>query len=152
MAHFVYFITDGEFIKIGISNNIQKRINSIQTGNPKRLELLRSIECTFESHAINLEKLLHRALSEHRVKGEWFAISQEKINQLPLLLYLAESRELAEPQVLREVNRTRQIAFDMFVTLDLLMTDPKFADKDKKIFIQKALAITTSALKRHGKL
>lgn len=66
----IYFLSDGENIKVGYSENVKKRINSIQVANPKKL----SAELVIEGDYF-LEQKIHLDLQEYRVNGEWFYIS-----------------------------------------------------------------------------
>lgn len=63
----IYFICDGDFVKIGISDNPEKRLSHLQTSNPKKLTLLYTMDGNE-----TLEKLLHSIFSQYRVRGEWF--------------------------------------------------------------------------------
>lgn len=71
---FVYFITDGEFVKIGIAEDVQKRLAGIQTGNPRKVSVLFSIPVKSVKAARVLERQLHNAYSEFAKCGEWFDI------------------------------------------------------------------------------
>jgi len=56
----IYFVSilDGEFIKIGYTNSsVEKRISSLQTGNPYEIKVLFTVEGTLYQ-----EKELHREL------------------------------------------------------------------------------------------
>ncbi len=63
----VYFIASGDKVKIGITDNIRKRLTALQTSSPTPLRLLASVigdratECA-----------LHRAFAGYRASGEWF--------------------------------------------------------------------------------
>ena len=66
--------------KIGITNNINNRIETLQTSCPDKLELLfkhRTIE------AYKLEKSLHIYFKYYRIRsnGEWFKFDDEKISE-----------------------------------------------------------------------
>ena len=54
-------------VKIGVSDNPEKRLHSLQTSNPTDLRLL---GYCMGSYAI--EQALHLVLDEYRVRGEWF--------------------------------------------------------------------------------
>ena len=58
-------------IKIGISNNLEKRLDTFQTANPHRLEIL---DARFDPNAAAMEKYYHRVLDAYRIRpdGEWF--------------------------------------------------------------------------------
>jgi len=71
---FVYFISDGEFVKIGKGNNPYRRLNGIQTGNPKPCRILYLIPCKDDLAAHTVEKGLHNDFKESRCCGEWFDI------------------------------------------------------------------------------
>lgn len=67
----IYFITDGKFVKIGISNDVNQRLKALQTANPRQLELLYSIK----GDSL-LEESLHGIFTNSRVKGEWFELDE----------------------------------------------------------------------------
>lgn len=71
---FVYFITDGKFIKIGVAKDVLKRMSALQTSNPKKLKLVCVIPCKSENDAHKLEKKLHSCYARFRTNGEWFSI------------------------------------------------------------------------------
>lgn len=67
---FVYFISDGEQVKIGFTTNIEKRRKALQTSSAFDLALLAAIpgpDC--------LEKELHQEFRRYRLRGEWFKFS-----------------------------------------------------------------------------
>ncbi len=70
----VYFIEaiGAGVIKIGISQNPEARLRSLQTASPTPLRLIVAVYGT-----ANLERRLHRKFSPMRRNGEWFADCQE---------------------------------------------------------------------------
>lgn len=73
MVGYIYFIRDElGHIKIGIAKNIKKRFDTIQTYNPMRLEVYRTLEIENMQIASKLEKILHTKFKEYRLQGEWF--------------------------------------------------------------------------------
>ena len=75
----VYFIAENENgdydnlrIKIGISKDIHKRLNQLQTGSPYELKLMGWIEA---DDAKQLEKALHNKYRGRKAHGEWFQLS-----------------------------------------------------------------------------
>ena len=71
---FVYGIESRDAIKIGYSNNPQKRLESLQTANPHLLELKFSIKARTKSQAKFVENYLHDRLRHYRLNGEWFEL------------------------------------------------------------------------------
>lgn len=68
---YIYFVSDGEFIKIGRAVDVLKRIRSLQSGHPRQLTVLTTMLTSLET-----ERLLHRRFDPLRAKarasGEWF--------------------------------------------------------------------------------
>lgn len=76
----VYFITDGEFVKIGWTNRpARARLNDFQVGNVRRLRLLGTVYGNKSD-----EKFLHSRFSGSRVRGEWFEQSPELTREIEL--------------------------------------------------------------------
>lgn len=71
-ARWVYVIQCGEFIKIGIADDVQRRIGDLQVGNPMKLTLLRKFKAW---DAARMERELHEKLGSHHERGEWFRLS-----------------------------------------------------------------------------
>ena len=80
----VYFIQLGNlnFVKIGFSKDksISMRLNSIQTHLPLDLNILLIIPGSLKD-----EKFYHSILSSHKIRGEWFNLTDD-------LMSLVESK------------------------------------------------------------
>jgi DNA-binding XRE family transcriptional regulator len=63
----VYFIRQGEFIKIGFTESPLNRLSQLQTANPNNLEVLLIIDGDRE-----LEVKYHELFKHHAYRGEWF--------------------------------------------------------------------------------
>lgn len=71
--HYVYAISDGENIKIGMSSNVESRLKNLQTSNSKELLVVWKYYVGKSSKdAAKIEKMLHRACKEYSIRGEWF--------------------------------------------------------------------------------
>jgi len=79
---FVYFIHDGSYLKVGKSDNPEKRLLQLQTGNPRVLTLLRSIKCASQKEGFALENSVHQKLKPYRCRGEWFEVSKPEADTL----------------------------------------------------------------------
>ena len=81
-SNYVYLIRAGNGLtKIGISYDIQKRLNMLNTASPVELSLLFFFE---PSNAVKTEKYLHIKFDKKRVKGEWFNLSDSEIEWIRL--------------------------------------------------------------------
>lgn len=107
-----------EICKIGISDTPEKRLKSIQTGCPYKVNIL----SYYPDLDYKTEKDLHRRFRESRLRGEWFRINDEirkliedkpftdspkginpakKIKTIPPISY-EEQRRLSQPKKRRK--------------------------------------------------
>lgn len=67
----VYLLSCGDFYKIGRSIDVNKRLSSIRTSNPNKVELVTKYSSYYMSYD-RLEKLLHEKFKHCRHNLEWF--------------------------------------------------------------------------------
>lgn len=72
--NYVYFISDGQYIKIGVAKNPDKRLSELQTGNPRKLKVICKIPVGSDREAFDLESRLHFEYQAFAKSGEWFNI------------------------------------------------------------------------------
>ena len=75
LRQYIYVIKNplNETVKIGVANDVEKRIKQLQTGAGIELELIyKSMIC---SNAFSIEKDVHKHFEEYRTFGEWFKIN-----------------------------------------------------------------------------
>jgi hypothetical protein len=79
--HHLYVIAEGPSgpIKIGRSISAHNRLASLQTGNPRALQLVGYVLMT-STEVVEAERLLHEELSQYAMVGEWFDLSVEFIS------------------------------------------------------------------------
>ena len=68
----VYVVGFADYVKIGWSGNVAKRLFEIQAHAPEPLVLYKLIPAVFGSDA---ERVLHQKFDHVRLRGEWFALS-----------------------------------------------------------------------------
>lgn len=75
---FLYIIAHPRLpgMKIGRAFNPESRLRSYQTGCPERAYELLHVSPYFED-CVTLEKMVHAALSLHRLEGEWFNVGEQ---------------------------------------------------------------------------
>ena len=63
-------------MKIGFSDDPERRLRELQTGNPNKLKVSFALPCASRDDAIMMEKNLHRLVTAkyQRLHGEWFMI------------------------------------------------------------------------------
>lgn len=74
---YIYFATDGDFIKIGWTGvwPPSERVKKQQTGNGRPLWILGCIPGSQRA-----ERGYHKRFARHRVNGEWFRVTPELEN------------------------------------------------------------------------
>lgn len=71
--HYLYAISNGDQIKLGMSSDVNKRLKAMQTSSPAELVLLwKYYIANTPADAIKIEKMLHRACKQFHIRGEWF--------------------------------------------------------------------------------
>jgi len=74
---FVYLLCDGEKFKIGMTKqNIQKRINELQTGNPNEIWCHSYYETDYP---LKIEKMMHGKHASSNIKNEWFDLTVSQV-------------------------------------------------------------------------
>lgn len=94
MKGYVYLLKSynedlGDVYKIGVSKNkIEERLRNLRTGNPNEIKVV----CIYETKVKNtkLESRLHRRFKHYLVKGEWYNLSEEDVNNFA---YICEQLE-----------------------------------------------------------
>jgi len=72
-THYCYVIEAGSFVKIGYSNNMDKRKETLQTASPHEIMVICLFPYKEKSAAMEMEAHLHSKLNKHRIRGEWFS-------------------------------------------------------------------------------
>jgi len=68
----VYFITDGDAVKIGKTSGwASERLKGLQVGNPRELKLL-MVAVARGVDGTHLEHMFHERFANYRIRGEWF--------------------------------------------------------------------------------
>ena len=82
MKKYVYLISDlnSYTYKIGISNNPEKRLKALQTGNDNSLKILFKVLC---ENYNQVETALHNKYNFLRINGEWFELNNEDVINFP---------------------------------------------------------------------
>lgn len=54
-------------MKVGVASDPEQRLRTLDAASPVEIRLIRAIRWH------NTDRIIHRALEAHRVRGEWFA-------------------------------------------------------------------------------
>lgn len=80
---YVYLMNDttNNYYKIGISKNPTYREKTLQSEKPT-IEMIANKKFPNRKIAHSFEKALHSTYNEKRVRGEWFDLSQDEVNDI----------------------------------------------------------------------
>ena len=73
----VYAICAGGLVKIGMTTNLKKRMETLQTMCPSRIALVGVMAGGYQA-----ENRLHRVFAAYRDHGEWFQLDDEALRCL----------------------------------------------------------------------
>lgn len=69
---FVYFVTDGDAVKIGFAINPFKRLQELQVSHHRVLRMIGTISAPDYQ-----ERMLHNRFRHLRIRGEWFRLEDD---------------------------------------------------------------------------
>ena len=73
--YYLYAISDGDFVKLGMSRDCLKRLEALQVGHPKELVLVKAWHVARYPHlAKQSERKMHKRFKKFLVRGEWFSV------------------------------------------------------------------------------
>lgn len=72
LASFAYLVRSGKAVKIGESDNVERRVSDLQKANPVQIELVAALR-----GGLILESVMHERFSRHRIHGEWFRLRDD---------------------------------------------------------------------------
>lgn len=79
MSKYVYLLySESGLYKIGISNDVEKRMNTLRTGSGYQLTCLAYYKT--KDKPATVERALHKLFDEFRVLGEWFDFPKERFS------------------------------------------------------------------------
>lgn len=92
-------------VKIGVADDVKRRLKGVQTGNPYKLRIYGSRPIITRELAFAAEMVLHSHLWEKRMIGEWFDITIEEAKRIAgAVLGEYQSKEELDP-----IDQTKQI-------------------------------------------
>jgi len=75
----LYVIRSENFCKVGIANNVAKRLENFRAGNPHSLSLVRQYAFRSRLYALLAERTTHKVLAEYSIGREWFAAEPQLV-------------------------------------------------------------------------
>lgn len=82
MPFCVYFITDEEYVKVGITKSLPSRFYQLQIANPKKLRVMFVANADTMENARMIESFIHEEFAKYNSQGEWFNITENDIRNI----------------------------------------------------------------------
>ncbi len=67
-----FFMCNGNVVKIGVTDDIERRLGEVQTGCPYEVRVRTKLIFDTRTEAFAMERHLHQTFRKHRTYGEWF--------------------------------------------------------------------------------
>jgi hypothetical protein len=117
MTSRIYFIQAGESgpIKIGVSLQVDKRLEGLRTSSPVCLRLL----ATKPGEQVD-EWLLHKKLASHRLHGEWFDPHEDVLAEVSIALQFDQKIEKRPSMPKTPDQFARAAADEKFIRVSLI--------------------------------
>lgn len=132
---FVYFISNGQAIKIGYAQDVDRRIFGLQTASHLELKLIGKI-----SGGRIVEKYIHSLFEEKRIRGEWFEHCEEILNFIEESVKQDVYEELLVELPIPKISNNLFLSIgNLEETLNQIIIEDKpmaFADKELLSFLQ----------------
>lgn len=100
---YVYFVTDGEAIKIGWTKHMVQRLSALQ--HPLRQELTVLGTMAAERHQ---ETLMHHRFHHLRIRGEWFKMDPSITDYIKLYRSRNMVIDMAQHRVMHRDRRNKE--------------------------------------------
>jgi len=91
----LYFINKlgTDTYKIGITNNLSRRLRELQTSNDCPLVIHYTIEYKTRKEALDNEKIIHKSLLSKKIFIEWYELSSRDVGSIESVYDLVLVRE-----------------------------------------------------------
>ena len=108
----VYILESCGSYKVGVSGNINKRINTLSIGNPFDIKLVYETEELTSNSAYFIESLVHEELKEYNIRGEWFNC---ELNLIINTLRLKIGTKDIKPVYIEKLNNEYKSISDLII-------------------------------------
>ena len=124
-------------VKIGVSNDVEGRLKSLQTGSAYKLHLIESFDAGVE--ALKHESYIHELYDEYRKMGEWFTFDRHFFTQkvLPQMVDYFSNIEIIEGKVASTNLQLEELNYN----LDNIIEDDYVSRKIRLTYLEKCLVV-----------
>lgn len=94
-ATILYFIQCGQFVKVGITTDMEKRVRALKAGNPYPLRVASMVDIPSMYDRL-VEKRIHGALHVYAVGREWFRLVPKDARRVAMPIVRSAWAKIAE--------------------------------------------------------
>jgi hypothetical protein len=129
-------------IKIGYSNDVESRLNSLKSSSPYDMEILYSARIPT---AREVEATLHRLFGNKRKRGEWFDLDDRDVAEIRSLL---KDLDKLVTDIPTEVLTAEEVHFDKVTDIQKIAINGLMKQHDTTFsrIVEEALSPRTGAL------
>ena len=132
-----HIVKDHVIVKIGISNDVEGRLKSLQTGSAYKLILVDTFDAGVE--ALKHESFIHELYDEYRQMGEWFTFNNKFFTEkvLPQMVDYFSKIEVIDGKAATTNLKLEELNYN----LDVIIQDDYVSRKTKLIYLEKKLLV-----------
>ena len=132
-----HIVKDHVIVKIGISNDVEGRLKSLQTGSAYKLILVDTFDAGVE--ALKHESFIHELYDEYRQMGEWFTFNNKFFTEkvLPQMVDYFSKIEIINGKAATTTLKLEELNYN----LDVIIQDDYVSRKTRLIYLEKKLLV-----------
>ena len=132
-----HIVKDHVIVKIGISNDVEGRLKSLQTGSAYKLILVDTFDAGVE--ALKHESFIHELYDEYRQMGEWFTFNNKFFTEkvLPQMVDYFSKIEVINGKAATTNLKLEELNYN----LDVIIQDDYVSRKTRLIYLEKKLLV-----------
>ena len=132
-----HIVKDHVIVKIGISNDVEGRLKSLQTGSAYKLILVDTFDAGVE--ALKHESFIHELYDKYRQMGEWFTFNNKFFTEkvLPQMVDYFSKIEIINGKAATTTLKLEELNYN----LDAIIKDDYVSRKTRLIYLEKKLLV-----------
>ena len=132
-----HIVKDHVIVKIGISNDVEGRLKSLQTGSAYKLILVDTFDAGVE--ALKHESFIHELYDKYRQMGEWFTFNNKFFTEkvLPQMVDYFSKIEVINGKAATTTLKLEELNYN----LDAIIKDDYVSRKTRLIYLEKKLLV-----------
>ncbi len=102
----MYLLRCDIYYKIGVAVDVVDRVATLQTGNPRKIDIVFVYE--FENSKL-IESVLHQRFRDFRISGEWFCITDNDIDVIKNICEMLGGIKVNPSRIKNEIMKIGEV-------------------------------------------